>query len=195
MSLFDSSFSICYSKNKEERNMAKKKSSSKKNRLSWLWDILSIAVGGAILGFLALPHIKYETSNVITGTTTENISAYQLMSFEEGANIGLSTVILILIITASLLCFCGLLKLVADMGIVKNATFAKVAGFGMVVAALATLALAITLCIMVSGAVKDDSFNLGGYLSAGRYAVWGILITNACVAFVGFITSLFAVKK
>lgn len=175
--------------------MAKKKTSNKKNRMAAFMSFITMAIGGLLLGFLALPHIKYESSNVITGTATKNVSAYQLMSFEEGANIGLSTVILILIITASLMCLFGLLKLIADLKIVKSKGLEKFAAFALVTFVLATLALAITLCIMIPSAVKDDSFNLGGIVSAGRYAVWGSIITNSCIAGAGLITSLISLKK
>ena len=172
--------------------MAKKKS-SKKSGVKALMDFITMAIGGLILGFMALPHLKYEVT-AFGGTSTENVSGYGLISFEEGANIGLSVVLLIMIITASLMCLFGLLKLLVDVDVIKGVGFGKFVGFGLVVSALATFALAITVCIMVPVACKDDSFNFGGIFSGGKFAVWGSIITNACVAFVGFITSLFAIR-
>ena len=102
--------------------MAKKSKAKKsKNLVQVVCDLLTVVLGGLLLGFIALPHVKLEISSGFLGTSSSStIDGYSLINFEEGANVGLSVVLLLAIIFAGLMVLSGLLKLACDTGVVKG---------------------------------------------------------------------------
>lgn len=174
--------------------MAKKKKSSKKNMFKILMDMLTLALGAIVLGFVALPHINISVSSALGGASRSS-SGFDLISFEEGANIGVSIVLLLLVIFASLLIAFSVLKILTDSKVVKNSTVAKVASFGLIVLSLLVAGFAIANCITIPVACADKSFNVGNVLSSGVYAVWGAIIVNAVLGIGSFVASVFTLKK
>lgn len=172
--------------------MAKKS----KNLVQVVCDLLTVVLGGLLLGFVALPHVRLEYKTNFTGTlVSETSSGYSLISFEEGANVGLSVVLLLAIIFAGLMVLSGLLKLACDTGVVKGGVFAKVVKLVMVVSALATVALFVTNIFTVSGACQNGGLDFIISASGGTYPVLATLIVNACLGGVAFLSSLVSLKK
>lgn len=169
--------------------MAKKKT-SKKSSAKALLDLVVLVLTGAVFGFLALPFVEAK-GTVLGVTTVAHTSGYGLLDFE--ANSGVATCILLTIIFASLLAVVALCKLLSDAGIIKNATCAKVCSFACVIMALAVLVMAIVVMIVVPTNCK--SYSVGGFASAGNYAVWYALIINAVVSLAGFVASVFSIRK
>lgn len=173
--------------------MAKKKSAGS-GKLSMLWTLLTMVLGAVILGFVALPHIKAEVSTSILGGASEatTTSGYSLISFEEGADVGMAVVLLLLVIFASLLIVSAILKLLCDLKVIKNITFLKVAKLLMLVCAAAVAVLAIVNIITVSTYCSSVG---GDLIKVGTYAVWATLIVNAIIGVGSLITSALAVRK
>lgn len=171
--------------------MAKK--STNKNSIKVLLDFVTLVLGGLILGFIALPHLKAETG-VVIGTVTNNYSGFSLINFD-GNDKSVAIVLLLLTIFASLLILFAFLKLLVDAKVIKNSAFAKFTSFALGLTALAVLALEIANCITIPIAVEDSSFSLGGVISSGIYAVWATIIINAILSLGSLITSFFSIKK
>ncbi len=167
--------------------MAKK---SKKSNMRALWDLITLALAGLLLGFMALPHYSMLALN----ETLYSRSGYELISFEDGANTGLSVVLLLLVIFASLLALFAVLKLLADLGVVKGAGFSKFATFGLLLCAIAVAVLVIVNCIVVGTYCNDNSTKIGDTVS-GLVANWATLIVNAVVGVASLGTSALALKK
>ena len=122
--------------------MAKKSSKFGKT----LADFLALVLSGVVFGLLAMPFISGKGS-ALGGEIVKNASGYDLLNFD--SNAGLATVILLLIIFASLMAVCAILKLLYDEKIVSNKTFGKVVGFGLIIMALAVVVMAIVAMIVV----------------------------------------------
>lgn len=167
--------------------MAKK---SKKSNMRALWDFVTLALAGLLLGFMALPHL----SVLLLGETVYSSSGYDLISFEDGANTGLSVVLLLLVIFASLLALFAILKLLADLGVVKSSGFNKFATFGLLLSAIAVAVLVIVNCIVV-GTYCDGKADPITQEVSGRVANWATLIVNAVVGVASLGTSALALKK
>ena len=166
--------------------MAKK---SKKSNMRALWDLITLALAGLLLGFMALPHLS-----VLVVGIGGSVSGYDLISFEDGANIGLSIVLLLIVIFASLLALFAVLKLLADLGVVKGAGFNKFATFGLLISAIAVAVLVIVNCIVV-GTYCDGKADPITHEITGRVANWATLIVNAVVGVASLGTSALALKK
>ena len=76
-----------------------KKTSNKINSRNLLIDLLCFIFIGGVFGLLAMPYVKYELSLII-GSGSSTTSGYELLNFD--ANASVATVILLLIIFASL---------------------------------------------------------------------------------------------
>lgn len=169
--------------------MAKSKSS--KSNTKALLDFVVLVLAGAIFGFLALPFVGGKIESVIGNSDTATTSGYGLLDFE--ANSGIATCILLTIIFASLLVCGAILKLLADAGVVKGASLAKVSGLVTVVFALAVLVMAIVVMIVIPS--NCESFNIGGLVGAKNFAIWYALIINAVVSLGAFVASVFSIRK
>ena len=169
--------------------MAKK---SSKSALKLIMDFVTLILGGLVLAFLALPHVNTKASSgFLGGEISKTTSGYSLISFEEGANTGVSVVLLLIIIVASLLVLASLVKILADTGVVK--TTSKTVGIVMAVFALALTALLIANIFTVSGACNMGGF--GDLFQAGTEPVLATLIVNAIIGFASLVTSLVSIKK
>lgn len=167
--------------------MAKK---SKKSRVNLILNLVTIALGGLLLGFLALPHITIKAGSEITGTYASSVSGYDLISFEEGADTGVAVVLLFVAIFASLLVVAGLVKLLADSGTIKLNT--RIVGMVEAIIALALLAFLIANIFTVKGICNGVEDSL---ITLGNFAVYATLIINAIIGAVAFVTSLLSIKK
>lgn len=165
--------------------MAKK---SSKKSMAKLFDLILLVIGGGVFGLLAMPFI---TGKVTIGSKeiVSNYSGYNLLDFD--ADAGLATIMLLFIIFASVLVVSSLLKLCYDAKIIKNKTLGKVAGFGVVVMALALLVLTIVAMIVVPTKCDDSIF--ASLTNTG--ANWLTLILFAVVSGCGLVTSFCSVKK
>ena len=169
--------------------MAKK---SSKSGLKLIMDFVTLILGGLVLAFLALPHVNTKAgSGVLGGEVSETTSGYSLISFEEGENMGVSIVLLLIIIVASLLVLASLVKVLADTGVIK--TTSKTVGIVMAVFALALTALLIANIFTVSGAC--NMADGGNFFQLGTEPVLASLIINAIVGFASLVTSIVSVKK
>lgn len=168
--------------------MAKK--SSKKSMKSVMLDLLALLFSGAMFGLLAMPYIKGEVSSIL-GTTSTTVSGYDLLNFDGDA--GMATCILLLVIFASLMALLAIIKMLGDAGMIKSRRVMKLIGFCMVFMALAVLVMTIVNMIVVPS--KCEASSLGSIISAGSYAYWLGLILSSASALLGFVTSIFAVKK
>lgn len=170
--------------------MAKK--SSKKSMKALGLDLLVLLFSGAMFGLLAVPYIKMEASSGILGAgTSSTISGYDLLNFDSDA--GMATCILLLVIFASLMALLAIVKMLGDAGIIKSRRVMKLIGFGMVFMAFAVLVMTIVNMIVVPS--KCNSSSIGSIISAGSYAYWLGLILSGVSALLGFVASIFAVKK
>ena len=167
--------------------MAKK---SKKSNMRALWDFVTLVLAGLLLGFMALPQFSW----LVVGETIYNRPGYDLISFEDGANTGLSVVLLLLVIFAALLALFAILKLLADLGVVKSSGFNKFATFGLLLSAIAVAVLVIVNCI-VTGTYCDGKADPITEKVTGRVANWATLIVNAVIGVVSLITSALTMKK
>lgn len=169
--------------------MAKKKS----NNTNLLWSLITLILGGAILGFLALPYLK-SSATFAGSTTTSTVSGYELINFSDGYETGVAVVLLLLTIFASLLIFASILKLLADLKVVKDATFKKVANLSFVLSALAVAVLVITSIIIVPVSYTGNDLSFGSS-SVKWGAGWAALVINTLVGCGVFITSVLATRK
>lgn len=167
--------------------MAKK--STKKNSLKALWSFLTLIFAGAIFGMLALPFVKYGGS-AGSHSISSSSSGYELLDFN--GNTAIATVILLLVIFASLLVVVSIMKLCADCGVIKNKSAKKFLSFALVVLSLAVLAMCVVCMIVVP--TECDSIGSGSF-SVGSYASWLGLIFTTVVGIGATITSIYAVKK
>lgn len=168
--------------------MAKK--SSKKGTKSLALDLLTLLFAGAMFGLLAMPYVKGEVSSVL-GTTSTTVSGYELLNFDNDA--GMATCILLLVIFASLVALFALCKMLGDLGVIRSRRLMNFFGFVMVVMALAVLVMTIVNMIVVPS--KCSASSLGSIISAGSYAYWLGLILSSVSALLGFVSSIFAVKR
>lgn len=167
-----------------------KKSTTKKSTKKLGLDLLLLILSAGTFGLLALPYVKYEVSSVL-GSTQSTTSGYELLNFE--ANSGVATVILLLIIFASLLILMCVLKMLVDCGVVKNSMAGKIASFGTVCVAFAVLVMTIVNIIVIPSSCSAGGF--GSYFSAGSYAGWLGLILTLVLGLGDFVVSVFSVKK
>lgn len=167
--------------------MAKKSSKSMKG---FLFDFLVLVLAGGLLGFLALPFMKYQTT-ALGSTAVTNYSGYGLLNFD--ANAGIATVILLLVIFASLLTLFAIVKMLADLGLFKNKSISKILAYVVVFLAFAALVLTITNMIYIP--TQCNSGSIGSYFSTGTQAAWLGLIISAVDALFAFVASLFTLKK
>lgn len=174
--------------------MANKKTSSKTNVMKLVWDALTLALGGLLLGFIALPHAMSE-GTLFGHTTTTTVSGYELINFGDGYDTGVAVVLLLLTIFASLMVLGAIMKLLADLRVVNNNTFAKVATWMMLLCALAVAVLAIVNIITVSTAYTGDSLTIGSLASANWGASWGTLIVNGILGVGSLVTGLLSARK
>lgn len=165
--------------------MAKKSSKFGKT----LADFLALVLSGVVFGLLAMPFISSKMT-IAGREIVSNASGYDLLNFD--ANAGLATVVLLLIIFASLMAVCAILKLLYDEKIVSNKTFGKVVGFGLILMAFAVVVMAIVAMIVVPTNCK--SYSLWG-ASVGSYAGWLALVLVLVDALAGLIASYLAIKK
>lgn len=166
--------------------MAKKSSNFGKA----LADFLALVLSGAVFGLLAMPFISAKMT-VFGKEIVSNASGYDLLDFDTNAS--LATVVLLLIIFASLMAVCAILKLLYDEKIVSNKTFGKVVGFGLIIMALAVVVMAIVAMIVVPS--NCEAYSFGSTASAGNYAGWLALVLVLVDALAGIIASYFAIKK
>lgn len=165
--------------------MAKKSSNFGKT----LADFLALVLSVVVFGLLAMPFISAKMT-ILGKEVVSNASGYDLLNFD--ANAGLATVVLLLIIFASLMAVCAILKLLYDAKIVSNKTFGKVVGLGLILMAFAVVVMAIVAMIVVPSNCEAYSF---GSASAGNYAGWFALVLVLVDALAGLIASYFAIKK
>lgn len=168
--------------------MAKK--STKKSCKKVLFDILVLILSAVLLGFLALPFIKNEVSSIL-GSLSNTISGYELINFDLDTTI--ATFILLTTIFASLSALFSIFKLLIDLNIVKNKAFKNFTNFGLILITFITLALAISVTIIIP--VKCNSNSLGSLISAGSYAVWYSLAVITFVSLLSFLFSFMSSKK
>ncbi|MGN1200779.1 MAG: hypothetical protein ACI4R8_00745 [Candidatus Caccovivens sp.] len=172
--------------------MATKKTANKTNVMKLVWDGLTLVLGGLLLGLIALPHwALYVAGNMVDGA---NVSGYDLIDFGEGSDAGVAVVLLLLVVFASVLVLGAILKLLADLKVVKNSTFAKVANWVMLVSALAVAVLAIVNIITVSVYCGNNSTIIADKVS-GAVASWGTLIVNGILGVGTVVTSMLSVRK
>lgn len=162
--------------------MAKKSSKFGKT----LADFLALVLSGVVFGLLAMPFISGKGS-ALGGEIVKNASGYDLLNFD--SNAGLATVVLLLIIFASLMAVCAILKLLYDAKIVSNKTFGKVVGLGLILMAFAVVIMAIVAMIVVPTNCKAHS------LGSSDYAGWFALVLVLVDALAGLIASYLAIKK
>lgn len=166
--------------------MAKKSSNFGKT----LVDFLALVLSGVVFGLLAMPFISAKMT-ILGKEVVSNTSGYDLLNFD--ANASLATVVLLLIIFASLMAVCSILKLLYDAKIVSNKTFGKVVGLGLILMAFAVVVMAIVAMIVVPS--NCEAYYSFGSASAGNYAGWFALVLVLVDALAGLIASYFAIKK
>lgn len=155
-----------------------------------LFDILILLLAGGIFGFLALPYMSSKAT-VFGKEVVSNISGYDLLNFD--ANSGIATVILLLVIFASLLALFAIVKILADLGMFKNKKASRLLSFIVILLALAVFAMTITNMIYIP--TECNSGSLGSYFAAGTYPAWLGLILTAVDSLLALVTSLFTLKK
>lgn len=167
-----------------------KKSSSKAKTGNLLLDLLALIFSAGIFGLLAMPYVKYEVSSVI-GSASSQSSGYQLLDFE--ANAGVSTMILLLIIFASISILFAIVKMLVDAKILKGKNAVKLANFGLIVMTLILTVISIVSIIVIASNCGANGF--GSIVSAGSYAGWfGLILTVVCSG-LAFVSSIFSVKR
>lgn len=167
--------------------MAKK--STKKNSAKALWSFLTLIFAGAIFGTTALPFVRYGGS-AGSHSISSSSSGYELLNFD--GNTAIATVILLLVIFASLLALVSIMKLCADCGVIKNKSAKKFLSFALVVLSLAVF----VMCVVCMIVVPTECSSIGtGSFSAGSYASWLGLIFTTVVGIGATITSIYSVKR
>lgn len=169
--------------------MAKK--SSKKSMKFVLLDLLTLLLGGALIGFLALPYIKYQASG-FGSTLEQTASGFNLLDFD--GNAGIATIVLLLIIFASLTILFALLKACVDGKIINDKSFSKIAKFGLIVSAIACFIITIVAMIVIASECSSGSLGIFG-IGAGSKPAWLSLITSALIGLGALVSSLLSVKK
>ncbi len=167
--------------------MAKK---SSKSNMKALWDLITLVLAGVLLGFIALPHM----SVLLLGETIASYSGYDLITFGENANVGVAIVLLLLVIFAALLALFAILKLLADLGVVKSSGYAKFVKIGLVISALAVVVLVIINCITLGVYCDGEADGVTGRVS-GRVATWATIIVNAVLGLGAGVTTFLSAKK
>lgn len=162
--------------------MAKKKT---KNLLNILMDLLTLAFGALILGFLALPHWTEKALNVLSISKT----GYQLIDFENDTTV--AVVLLLITIFASLMMLFALLKLLKDLNVVKNALYGRIVSFCMLISALGLAGFVVANCITFPSYVN----NLNSPINLGILTQWAPIILNACLGIGSLMTSALSLKK
>lgn len=162
------------------------------NFMKKIFDLATMVFGALLLGFIALPHLKAQMTSVL-GNSTSYTSGFDLLSFSEGANIGISVILLLLTIFASLTIVCGALKFLCDAEIVKGKTLEKCARLSTMFSAFACLALMIALFIDLP--LNCKSLSLGSLASGGVYPVYTVLSINTAIALVALVTSVLSSRK
>lgn len=154
---------------------------AKKSSKNTLFDFLALILSGAVFGILAMPFITSKLA-VAGKETTSTMSGYDLLNFE--ADSGLATVVLLLVIFASILALFALIKLLVDEKIISNKTVAKCADLCLLLSALAVVVMAIVAMIVVPSKCSAEKV---GSLTVGTFAGWValvILLVDALVALV-----------
>lgn len=169
--------------------MAKKSN----NGLKVLLDIGTILFGVLVIVFMALKYIKQELSAGSLSKSNE-YNGFKLISFGDESLLGngVAVAMLLLAIFAGILAFAGILKLIADLGVVKNKSFSKVANFACIIMAIVVVVMAIVVMIAVPSNCKSEIL---GKLAGGSYPLWFPLILNLVLGIGATATSLIASKK
>ncbi len=144
---------------------------AKKSSKNTLFDFIALVLAGAVFGILAMP-FKIGKLTVLGKETTSTLSGYDLLNFDTDA--GLATVILLVIIFASILALFALVKLLVDEKIISNKTVAKCVNLGLLVSALAVVAIAVAAMIVVPS--KCDFVDGFGGTIAGWVALIILLV-------------------
>ncbi len=168
--------------------MAKKKSNVSGIKL--FWQVLTIALGGLLLGFLALPHISVQ----LLGSELSSTNGYSLIDFSDGADTGVAIVLLLLVIFLCLMVLGAIIQMLCGLGVFQSESVAKFAKFVMTISALAVAVLAIVNIITVASSCNAEEGLVSGELT-GTVAVWATLIINAVIGVCAFVSSLFSAKK
>lgn len=165
-----------------------KKSKSKGNPL---FSLLAIVFAGAVFGILAMPFVKASVSALGSKLAETSYSGYSLLDFE--ANSGMATVILPLVIFAGLLALVSLVKLLLDLGVVKNGKVGRTLGLVMAVLGLALVGAAIATMIVVPNNCNAGA--LGNVVAGGTKPQWLALILMLVDGLVATCVSLMSAKK
>ncbi len=158
--------------------MAKKKSHS---MLKVLFDVVALVLGALVFVLLATTHINSVVYNALSSKqeVVATLSGYQLINFGDGYDTGVAVVLLVLAVLAGLTMLFAALKLLCDIGLVKNASVKKFTTFGFVASALLLVVMAIVSMIVVSSYAGK---NYNETLKLGLVANWFMLILEAVVA-------------
>lgn len=169
--------------------MAKK--SSKKSMKFVLLDLLSLILAGGLIGFLALPYVKYQASALVS-TYETTASGFKLLDFD--GNTAIATVVLLIIIFASLLAVSAILKICCDAKVITNKTCGKAISLCLILFAFASLVMAVVAMIVVSSECSAGSLGFLG-IGGGSKPSWLALILGLLVSLSALISSLLSVKK
>lgn len=167
--------------------MAKK---SSRNMRGLLFDFLILVLAGGIFGFLALPFMNYQTT-VLGASSVTNYSGYDLLNFD--ANVGIATIVLLLIIFASLLGLLAIVKMLADCRLIKSKSLSRI--LTCIVVFLAFAVFVLTIANMIYIPTQCNSGSIGSYFSTGTQASWLGLTLTSVDALLVLVTSLFTLKK
>ncbi len=159
---------------------------AKKSSKNTLFDFVALILAGAVFGILAMP-FKISKLTVLGKETTSTLSGYDLLNFD--ADTGLATVILLVIIFASILALFALVKLLVDEKIISNKTVGKCVNLGLIVSALAVVAIAVAAMIVVPSSCETLIDGVG------TYAGWVALIILLVDGLSALVLSWFAHKN
>lgn len=168
--------------------MAKRKSSNKGSKT--LFNIITLVFAGCLIGFLALPYVKFQAS-ALGSTHEETTSGFSLLDFE--GNSAVATVILLLLIFASILALFTLVKMLCDAKVINNKSLSKLVGYLVVLFALASLVMTIVAMIVISNNCKSGSLGLLG-IGAGTKPAWFELILSAVMGLGATCTSVCSIR-
>ena len=121
-------------------------------------------------------------------------SGYDLISFEEGANTGVSIMMLLLLIFAGLMVLSAILKLLVDLKVVKGSTFEKVVTWMMVISAAAVAVIVVVSMIVIPTNFTAEADKITNKVS-GNVVNWLPLILNAVFGIGSLMVSVLAAKK
>ncbi len=170
--------------------MAKRKSSKSSMKVVLL-NIITLVFAGCLIGFLGLPYVKHQVSG-FGSTYEETASGFSLLDFE--ANSGVATVVLLLLIFASILALLVLVKIFCDAGIIKSKSLSKLVGYGVVLFALASFVMTIVAMIVIPNNCNSGSLGIFG-IGGGTKPAWFELILSAVMGLGATVTGVLSMKK